>query len=475
MSHRNVAPDCKPFAGYVRVSRVNGRSGESFISPEAQRESIERTARLQGLTLAEVVEELDVSGGKNTEARELGRLVQAVKDGEYGGIVVWNVKRYSRAWLDGITVFDDLVRAGGRLVAEDFSHVGLYARSVLSFILESAEEERRQKAETWQKATCGAAERGITVGPARFGYVKDDRRRARKDAETCAVIERAYRCRFNGGSWSEVAAILAETGKAFTTTSARNLLGSKAYMGYLPCSNPEHEHGHFHKSLVVIEPSVWDAVNTPDPRDPKTGKAGRRDGGGAPLAKLLVCSGCGRSLTIREDQRGGKVYRYYRCTSGKSFCSAPIRVQADKAEMTVLDMLFDGHFDFWTVGKMPDAAKVSEAEHTRNEAASYVRELDEAIEEGQRISPSSLAKAQERLDKAQARLDSITAEAPRRVSEDEMRETFEAASLQDRRAMIRRFLGTITVEKSGAFVPEKIALDVALAAVGQNVEMKVAA
>src|SRR5205085_629802 len=106
-----------PYAGYVRVSRKNGRKGESFISPEAQRESIEATARKQGLALAEIVTELDVSGGKDISQRDLGRLVQDVKDGRLAGVIVWNVKRYSRAWLDGLVVFDALVTAGGRLVA----------------------------------------------------------------------------------------------------------------------------------------------------------------------------------------------------------------------------------------------------------------------------------------------------------------------------------------------------------------------
>ena len=49
------------FDGYVRVSRVGRREGESFISPHIQRETIERLAKAKGLKLGEVVEELDVS------------------------------------------------------------------------------------------------------------------------------------------------------------------------------------------------------------------------------------------------------------------------------------------------------------------------------------------------------------------------------------------------------------------------------
>ena len=46
-----------PFDGYIRVSRVNGREGDSYQSPERQRETIERLAAAKGLRLGEVVTE----------------------------------------------------------------------------------------------------------------------------------------------------------------------------------------------------------------------------------------------------------------------------------------------------------------------------------------------------------------------------------------------------------------------------------
>jgi hypothetical protein len=48
--------------GYVRVSVVGSR-GDSFLSRQLQRESIERVCRRERLELVDVVEELDRSGG----------------------------------------------------------------------------------------------------------------------------------------------------------------------------------------------------------------------------------------------------------------------------------------------------------------------------------------------------------------------------------------------------------------------------
>jgi DNA invertase Pin-like site-specific DNA recombinase len=75
------------FDAYIRVSKVGERAGSSsFISPDVQRETIERLASVHKLTIGEVVEELDISGSKPIEERELGRLIRKVEEGVSGGL-----------------------------------------------------------------------------------------------------------------------------------------------------------------------------------------------------------------------------------------------------------------------------------------------------------------------------------------------------------------------------------------------------
>ena len=45
------------------MSRVGGRGGESLLSPELQRQAIERVCQREQLELVDVLEELDKSGG----------------------------------------------------------------------------------------------------------------------------------------------------------------------------------------------------------------------------------------------------------------------------------------------------------------------------------------------------------------------------------------------------------------------------
>src|SRR4051812_15575157 len=51
--------------GYVRVSQVGDREGESFISPLVQRDQIEGWAKLHGAVVDEVFVELDESGARS--------------------------------------------------------------------------------------------------------------------------------------------------------------------------------------------------------------------------------------------------------------------------------------------------------------------------------------------------------------------------------------------------------------------------
>lgn len=73
--------------GYVRVSRVGARQGDSFLSPDLQRDSIERVCQREGLELVEVVEELDRSGGD--ASRPLwNSCIERIECGEARALVV---------------------------------------------------------------------------------------------------------------------------------------------------------------------------------------------------------------------------------------------------------------------------------------------------------------------------------------------------------------------------------------------------
>jgi hypothetical protein len=56
------------FDGYVRISRVGGREGDSFLSPAIQRDSIRRQAKAKGVDLGELVEEAEFAARREQVA-----------------------------------------------------------------------------------------------------------------------------------------------------------------------------------------------------------------------------------------------------------------------------------------------------------------------------------------------------------------------------------------------------------------------
>jgi len=99
--------------GYVRVSRVAGRKGESYISPKVQRDKITGWAKLHEVDLGEVVIEEDVSGAKPVDERELGGLLRRVESGESQGIIAYKLSRFGRGALETLQAVDRIKNAGG--------------------------------------------------------------------------------------------------------------------------------------------------------------------------------------------------------------------------------------------------------------------------------------------------------------------------------------------------------------------------
>jgi DNA invertase Pin-like site-specific DNA recombinase len=101
--------------GIVRVSRVSGRDGERFVSPEEQRARIEDACARDGLTLLDVYKELDVSGGKTLAARPgLSAAVAAVEAGEAEVVAAAYFDRLFRSLSTQAEAIERIESAGGR-------------------------------------------------------------------------------------------------------------------------------------------------------------------------------------------------------------------------------------------------------------------------------------------------------------------------------------------------------------------------
>ena len=86
--------------GYIRVSRIGGRAGDGYISPEVQREQIEAFASLMGVEVDEWHDDQDFSGG-NVERPAFLEVIRRIESGETGGVIVAKIDRFARSAPDG--------------------------------------------------------------------------------------------------------------------------------------------------------------------------------------------------------------------------------------------------------------------------------------------------------------------------------------------------------------------------------------
>jgi site-specific DNA recombinase len=216
---------------YTRVSRVGGRSGDSYTSPDVQREACERKADSDGYTVVEVIHEEDVSGG-NAERKGYRRAIQMIETGKAEAIIVYNIWRFSRSVVDGGKDIDRITKAGGDLLScandiGDNTAAGRFQRNVF---LAMGQMYREQATENFATAQTDAINRGLyTASRIPFGYLRnEDTKKLEVVPEQAGVVKKLFEMRAEGQSlaqppptWAE---LLMAGGKGTTVASAPGLV-----------------------------------------------------------------------------------------------------------------------------------------------------------------------------------------------------------------------------------------------------------
>ncbi len=307
--------------GYVRVSRVAGRKGESYISPKVQREKITGWARLHDVELGEIVIEEDVSGAKPVDDRELGALLRRVEAGQSQGIIAYKLSRFGRGALETLQAVERIKKAGGRLVTVedgvDSAKPG--GRLLLTVLAGLAEEELEQRRTGWATARRQALERGVHVGPTPAGYRRRGDGRLETNERVAPFIAAAFVLRGEGESWGAIARYLAEKkvlplerkgrkSVAWSRAGVMALIRSRVYRGEL-WDGDELVCEDAHKAIVTE--SQWRLAQRGG-KWPKQVKDGSIAAQGI-LTSIVYCAACGNklSLTGSTNRQGERVASYF--------------------------------------------------------------------------------------------------------------------------------------------------------------------
>jgi site-specific DNA recombinase len=466
-----------PFDGYIRVSRVNGREGDSYQSPERQRETIERLAASNNLRIGEIVTEEDVKGSTKATARELDRIIRKVENGESGGIIVWKVSRYSRSLLDGIVNAARIVgwerdTNKGRIIGSELDTGQPMGKALLGLMLGLAEEELDAIRATWKAVGDAARARGVHISARRpFGYRREKGQPLMLDPDEAAAVEVVYRRRARGHAWDAICADLNAEG--FRTPI---LEGPKGQSGITGGGNPWQE-GALRKlvqnpiykgeprggailpeELRIVSPRLWAEAQPEDggrrPRSPE----------GSLLGGLVHCGVCGSRMIAETQTKRGVKFVAYRCRTrahGAEPCPQPMTVSGRLLEPYVtevaLDHLRHSHLPPVEISLRPYEDAVADARFDLDEFQKA------ALAEG--LKPAAiagmLAQYQARVDAAQEALEQaqIAAGDPRGpLSEEQVVAGWDDMTIPQRRELLHELFTEITVTRGSEWIGERTVL-----------------
>jgi site-specific DNA recombinase len=329
--------------GYIRVSRVAGREGESFISPEVQRQKIAGWAELHGVEIVRWWEELDQSG-KRRDRPMFQEALARCEAGETGGIVVARLDRFARSAVDALESIKRLNEAGARLVSvednfDGSTPMGRFAIGILTLI---AELELERITESWSTAVKAAVERGVHISatpPA--GYRRDTDGRLVVVEKDAAVIRELFLRRANGVSWTVLADFLSTGGvksskgsSAWSMTGVSSLIKNRVYLGEARSGKYVNPNGH----EPIVTQAEFDAAQSQRTLlKPHDGSIASQ----ALLGGLARCAGCGHTLKITGNttKKTGERYAVYYCVGryAKGPCPARATIRASYLDTYVED------------------------------------------------------------------------------------------------------------------------------------------
>ncbi len=351
-----------PWAGYVRVSHVGGREGESFRSPQEQSERIEAWARSRGEQVVLLEPELDESGGRS-DRPIITAAIEGIERGAYRGLVVAYLSRASRSVKHLLEMWERIEAAGGEVVAvaesiDTSTPTGRLTRTVLAAIAEHELDLHRDRFEELRRVATaqGIWQRRQTP----TGYRRDPQTRKLVPNTEAAKVRLAFRQRGQGMPLVQVA-----RGVGLTPSGTRALLRNRVYLGELRVG--VHVNPAAHPAL--IDEDVWLAAQSTTPTRPA--RSGREI---ALLAGLARCASCGHVMSPGSSS----VSHVYTCHVQHSAgsCPAPAAITRDTLESHVERIALD------ELAKLEATASDSDraTEEIRTELRTAERELAAYLE-----------------------------------------------------------------------------------------------
>jgi DNA invertase Pin-like site-specific DNA recombinase len=319
---------------------------EGAASPKQQIERCQRSADINGHTIAMVHDSGRSESGKTMNRDSVRSAMERIRAGQTDGVMVAFLDRIGRAPIEeSMATIRELDQIGKLVIADgDGQPVDLEdpaAETMLVIQLQFARQQWRATAKRYADNRRGAIKDGKHVGGLKWGYQYADptpKPRGRGVVDSHLVVDERLRDtvqelferKASGASWLELARWLDAADpkpgdRKWSRQTVIDIIRSRTYLG-------EVRHGEFVKPDAhepLVSPSLWRrAQNEPGHRTPR---------GNYLLSGLVRCAGCGRNM--RASSGGAKKPAVFVCVTPEcSLRYTTIVVQTIDAE--VVDQFF---------------------------------------------------------------------------------------------------------------------------------------
>jgi len=333
--------------GIIRVSEVDGRSGESFRSPGDQQSILDRHCLARNYNLVATFEELDVSGYSiqqiDKRKRGLAPALAMIERGEADVLLLPWLDRIARNLQLYKTAVKRVKAAGGTIEAVDFGEV-TGGSAAQRFSAETLIHVAEFFAELTGEKTHEAQEKAIAEGIPTFdhipyGYRKDPMtRRLVVEPDEAEVVRQVFHMREADATLEAIRDFLrgSKGCRPIGIRGVQNMLKSRMYLGELHFGKLSNMHSH----EAIVDPGLFRTV-----QGKRVSRNQKRSSSELLLARLGVarCAECGGALVVGsqwQTRAGGLRRRYddYRC-SNMGDCKQRVHISAPVLDEAVIRYL----------------------------------------------------------------------------------------------------------------------------------------
>lgn len=302
---------------YIRVSKER----EDGISPEQQKEKAELQAKLLGLDLLQIYQDIDISG-RSDRRPAFQKMVQDIKAGKYDVCLVYKLDRFCRNVKDFHFYTEVLESHGCSLVSisqniDTSTPVGRLLRNILA---DFAQFESEMIAERVKDNKISAARKGRWNGGHVAYGLRFENKKFEINTEEAPAVLLVFEMRAAGIGYLKIAKDLTARGYLPKQGTRRGRFWSEDSVKYIT-SNPIYKGVLVYGDVeivnaipAIVDPDLWDRAQAPKAIPNRAQQSPHL------LTGLLYCTACkhgawtivknGRIYTDREGNQHGRVLRY---------------------------------------------------------------------------------------------------------------------------------------------------------------------